>query len=445
MSEIQPSRSDRRLAFSLFSKLTETTPLRAGERSWSMVQQIFESHFSGPYKEQMPGFCPVRFNPGTTRADVNVVAISCLVLDLDGIPLDAIRGAISQYEWVAHSTHSHTPARQCSRVIFPLTRDVFPAEWSRFWSTATNELTGGLADKACKNPSRFYYLPSVHPERAADAFHEHNEGTWLNPDAFLANVCAAVTGADPGAVNWINGAPSDQAAALESNLGAGKVDLDAVISEGSRNDGLTRVAGHFAHAGLTGEDLFERVQAHNVAKCKPPLDRLEVRTICSSISKREAEARATAADTLEAALRDLNGQFAWIQTPPAIWRIASREFVPVSAFRIDQGNRQFLSGKTYVELGTAWLKWPERRQHSCLAFEPQEPMIMANGALNLWEGFAFAAAPGDAGPWLTLMTHLFPDPSACRWIQQWLAHSIQHPGTKKHSAIVCWSPSRTSR
>ncbi|CAE6747697.1 DUF5906 domain-containing protein [Paraburkholderia domus] len=439
MTEFKTSYSDRPLAFSLFAKLTETTPQRTGDRRWPKARRMFESHFANPHKDRVPGFSPVRFKPGTTRADINVVALSCLVLDLDDVPLDAIRGAISQYEWVAHSTHSHTPARHCSRVILPLMRDVFPAEWSRFWLAASRELTGGLADKACKDLSRFYYLPSVHPERASDAFHEHNEGTWLNPDAFLDNLSAAATGADPSTVNSIAGVQSQQAAAWGSNLGAGKVDLDADISEGSRNDGLTRVAGHFAHAGLTGEDLFERVQAHNVARCKPPLDRQEVRKICSSVSKREAQARATAAVTFEAALLGLNEQFAWIQTPPAIWRIASREFIPVAAFKIEQGNQQFLSGKTYVDLGTAWLKWPERRQHPRLAFEPQEPAIMTDGALNLWEGFAFAPAAGDAGPWLNLMAHLFPDPSACRWIQQWLAHSIQHPGTKKHSAIVCWS------
>ncbi|WP_168792303.1 DUF5906 domain-containing protein [Paraburkholderia aromaticivorans] len=439
MTEIQPSCSDRLLAFSLFAKLTETMPQRAGDLRWPKVRRMFEAHLANPHKDRVPGFSPVRFKPGTTRADINVVAISCLVLDLDDVPLDAIRGAISQYEWVAYSTHSHTATQHCSRVILPLMRDVFPAEWFRFWSAATRELTGGRADKACKDLSRFYYLPSVHPERASDAFHVHNEGTWLNPDAFLANVSAAATGADPGTVNSIAGAQSLQVAALGSNLSAGKVDLDADISEGSRNDGLTRVAGHFAHNGLAGEDLFERVQTHNVARCKPPLDRQEVRTICASVSKREAEARATAADTLEAALRRLNEQFAWIQTPPAIWRTASREFVAVAAFRIDQGNQQVLSGKTYVELGAAWLKSPERRQHFRLAFEPEQAAITRDGALNLWEGFAIAPAAGDASPWLTLMAHLFPDQSACRWIQQWLAHSIQHPGAKKHSAIVCWS------
>lgn len=439
MSAVLQLEPDRSLSIAYFSRLIVTRPERVGDLRWAKMRRIFEAHLSNPDKNQLPGFSPVRFKPGMTRADANVQAISCLVFDLDDVPLDAIRPLIARYEWIAHSTYSHTVENQCSRVIFPLKRDVLPDEWRQFWAAAHQQLTNGRADKACKDLSRFYFLPSTHPDRASTAFSERNEGTWLDPDEILTSGAAAAMVIQQTTAGSIAGMPPHQAFDFGSNLGAGKVDLDAEISEGSRNDGLTRVAGHFAHGGLTGVELFERVQAHNIAKCKPSLDRDEVQTICESVSKRESAARATAALTLEAALRQLNEQFALIQTPPAIWRIEAREFVPAAAFRIEHGNRQFPVGKAYLELGTAWLKWPERRQHPRLAFEPQEGPITTAGALNLWEGFAFAPEAGEASQWVNLMAHLFPDRNACRWIQQWLAHSIQHPGTKKHSAIVCWS------
>lgn len=424
-------------------------PTKSGERfipgtdakvctaTWLDVCAMLAKRKFHSEKFAAPAFSPVLLCT-PKRKNENVLFVSMLVLDIDhGCTFDEFKSMSSQYEFFAYSTHSNLPDHPKFRAVFPMVSDVAAADWPRVYQAAVARLANGLADISCKDRSRLYFLPSCPKDKEQFAFAIRNEGTWLNPDELLASI--EVADVQRPTAGSIAGMPSHQASALGSNLGAAKVDLDVDIPDGSRNDGLTRVAGHFAHDGLTGEDLFERVMAHNIAKCKPPVDEAEVKRICMSVSKRESATRATAAITLEAALHQLNDQFALIQTPPAIWRIEAREFVPAAAFRIEHGNRQFLVGKTYVELGTAWLKWSERRQHPRIAFEPQEGPITTDGALNLWEGFAVAPAAGDTSPWTNLMAHLFPHQNVCRWIQQWLAHSIQHPGTKKHSAIVCWS------
>lgn len=437
--------SSRMLSLALYNatksgeRLIPGTEAKACTASWEEVCIQMGKRKYHEEKFAVPAFSPVLLST-PKRKNENVLTISMLVLDIDhSCTFEEFKRMNSQYEFFAYSTHSNMPHSPKFRAIFPIVRDVAAHDWPRVYQAAVSQLANGLADVSCKDKSRLYFFPSCPRDNAEFAFAIRNEGIWLNPDELLASVSSTVTHLQHVTAYSIADTPPRQTFDLGSNLGTGKIDLDAEISEGSRNDGLTRVAGHFARGGLFGVDLFERVQTHNIAKCKPSLDRDEVRTICESVSKRESAARATAVLTFEAALLQLNEQFAWIQTPPAIWRIDAKEFIPVAAFRIDQGNRQFLMGKTHVELGTAWLKWEKRRQHPRLAFEPQKSRVMPDGALNLWEGFAVLPAAGDASPWVNLMTHLFPHAESRLWIQQWLAHSIQHPGTKKHSAIVCWS------
>jgi hypothetical protein len=58
-----------------------------------------------------------------------------------------------------------------------------------------------------------------------------------------------------------------------------------LIQEGSRNAGLTAIAGRFRHAGL-GEDSIEReLQEINRTRCVPPLSSSEVSAIAHSVSR----------------------------------------------------------------------------------------------------------------------------------------------------------------
>lgn len=54
------------------------------------------------------------------------------------------------------------------------------------------------------------------------------------------------------------------------------------LPEGSRNDGLTRYAGHLRNKGLGGEDLLKKLHAYNEQVCDPPLSPGEVETIAAS-------------------------------------------------------------------------------------------------------------------------------------------------------------------
>lgn len=60
------------------------------------------------------------------------------------------------------------------------------------------------------------------------------------------------------------------------------------VREGSRNDSITRLAGHLLRRGIDPDVAQELLLAWNEARCCPPLGRDEVATIIDSIARAEA-------------------------------------------------------------------------------------------------------------------------------------------------------------
>lgn len=89
---------------------------------------------------------------------------------------------------------------------------------------------------------------------------------------------------------------------------------------------------------------------------------------------------------------------------------------------------------------TQWLKWPSRRVHRGVAYEPGQPTVLEDGRYNVWRGWGVSPRAGDCGPFEEYLTHLFGDKVAERkWFEQWLAYPLKHPGVKLYSAVVLWS------
>ena len=58
-----------------------------------------------------------------------------------------------------------------------------------------------------------------------------------------------------------------------------------VIEEGCRNSTLTSLAGTMRARGMTEESIYTALLAENTARCNPPLDETEVKTIAHSVSR----------------------------------------------------------------------------------------------------------------------------------------------------------------
>jgi hypothetical protein len=147
---------------------------------WSELVERLSRHDMRAAKDG-PGWSPVTYRPGTTRAKANVDQVHALVLDVDHVdpPYDRLAGLA----WVAHTTHSHNPpADPRWRVVIPLSRSVPGDEqfWSVYWQRA-HERFGEAMDKACKDASRFYFWPACRQGAAHRT--EFGDGGLLDPDS----------------------------------------------------------------------------------------------------------------------------------------------------------------------------------------------------------------------------------------------------------------------
>lgn len=112
-------------------------------------------------KRHLPAWSPAEYPDGARRCASAVRAVSCIVLDLD----DGSRAAQAQAAWedwphIVHTTWSHTPDAPRLRLVVPLEVPVPRALWHRAWHWA-HARSGLVADPACKDPSRLYFVPAV--------------------------------------------------------------------------------------------------------------------------------------------------------------------------------------------------------------------------------------------------------------------------------------------
>jgi len=144
-----------------------------------------------PNKDRSPrsfaAWSPVRLVDGTTRLNDHVIAVTALVLDLDGVhPTVAqeVARRLEGWRYIAHSTHAdrlNTGGSASLRITVALEAEVPAASWRAYRVAAIARL--GLddprfqIDPTCKDLSRLYFLPSS-PIGYAPIY-AHGEGAAL--------------------------------------------------------------------------------------------------------------------------------------------------------------------------------------------------------------------------------------------------------------------------
>jgi hypothetical protein len=94
---------------------------------------------------------------------------------------------------------------------------------------------------------------------------------------------------------------------------------------------------------------------------------------------------------------------------------------------------------TTVPLGKWWLTRSQRREVDRVVFDPERKLAKGGEkTLNLWTGLARQPIQGR---WRLMASHLFTvicrrNRADWRYLIQWMAHAVQHPGTAPGSVIV---------
>lgn len=137
-----------------------------------------------------PCWSPATFTSnGSPRGGVS--AISLLVFDVERVTdtqLYDIRKHLGDYRYLIHATHSDRPQSHCVHIIMPLSRSVSREAWGAFWKAA-QQLLVPVADPACADAGRIYFLPRI--PRDAGYFTQVNEGKLLDVDVVLATALRA--------------------------------------------------------------------------------------------------------------------------------------------------------------------------------------------------------------------------------------------------------------
>lgn len=284
VTDTAPRLSARKLSVARYRSQYDPKPVSVDSLAWKEIIAICGRHEVRD-KRDGPGISFVSLSDGASRKDASVLSMSAAVLDLDGgATLNAVIASIGHLEFVAYSTYSHVRKGPRFRLVFPLSRDIRPAEWPALWEHL-NRISGANADQSGDQPSRMYFLPSCPPDLLQHAVVHHNKGRWLDPD----HVGTGGAHVKPQTANvipfgWRH--PTNQGAAGGIEL---PPDPEAPCYEGSRNQTLAQLTGHWLSKGLVGDALLGEAKRWNADWCSPLMDDDEVERTVSSIVERHKQ------------------------------------------------------------------------------------------------------------------------------------------------------------
>lgn len=158
-------------------------------------------------------------------------------------------------------------------------------------------------------------------------------------------------------------------------------------------------------------------------------------------------AKAEAPDPLSLALHGMNAELVVVTHPACIYHLQERKPIKYGDFvnLIYTGKVvetiEMKKGVKLIEhpIAKKWLEWPGRNVVRGLEYSPGEPLMLSDGRMNLWQGWAVQPHKGDVGPFMALLDYIFESDAAAKsWFLQWLAYPIQHPGTKLFTSAILW-------
>lgn len=194
----------RKLSISSYrSRYDKDKKLKVQEVSWEqLVKRLQDSKETGETFEEYEDmesldrlavkdvgwFVGGKFDP-PLRKSFNLRARSVLTLDLDHIEpweIDEISLTYRHFEYLIHSSHSHSEDSPRLRLVMPMTRDVTPEEYEPIARWVANMLDMDVFDDSTYQYSRIMFWPS-HSKGSTPVFERNECGRWVDPDEILAN------------------------------------------------------------------------------------------------------------------------------------------------------------------------------------------------------------------------------------------------------------------
>lgn len=156
--------------------------------------------------------------------------------------------------------------------------------------------------------------------------------------------------------------------------------------------------------------------------------------------------------TLAIPLWNFNKTHVYIKNPGLVVEQATGFPMKPESFRSHATTRRYALGKVLTNgtisremVGAAdeWVKWPMREEAARIAYCPgKDPFTVVEDdgqrVYNTWPGWAAEPKKGDVSLFVKLIDHLCTDvePEAKKYLWQWMAWPIVHPGSKLFVSAV---------
>ena len=127
---------------------------------------------------------PATYEPGTTRANKNVLRWDWACIDVDDYEgsFDDILESFGDYYYVCYSTGSSSVIHPKFRLVFPLTESVKADKIPHFWHALNKEFLD-VGDAQTKDMARMFYTPGQYPD--AYNFIFTHEGPSIDPHILM--------------------------------------------------------------------------------------------------------------------------------------------------------------------------------------------------------------------------------------------------------------------
>lgn len=103
-------------------------------------------------------YSPATYLPDTYRGNKSVTFVNAFVADLDGESLGTALDRLSDFEFIAYTTHSHRDDDQHWHIVIPLSQPVPSHQWFSVWEEMHSYL-GIDGDPQTCDPARIFFAP----------------------------------------------------------------------------------------------------------------------------------------------------------------------------------------------------------------------------------------------------------------------------------------------
>lgn len=138
-------------------------------------------------------------------------------------------------------------------------------------------------------------------------------------------------------------------------------------------------------------------------------------------------------------MTQLNANVSYIRDMNLFALQDENQLIDATHFHMLHAPLTYPSGDKLVPASRTWVGWEQRAEVKRVVNRPGWPITDNNEFYNLWRPSDVEPRAGDVGIHTTFLERAIPDLMERRYVEQWIAHTVQRPEERKATALVLFS------